>query len=206
MEHMRRPRRPVDLNVMKRNMTIAKGFLDISLLSANANQLRNVLNFGDTDSSTFYVVAIGIVVSLILQRAGIRGAGCVEDWYQRCWSCKGLVSEVLVVQRAGIRGADRAKGWYQRCWSYRGQVAKVLVVQEVLAGIILIVGERFDLNDKDHDDWSDRLNTIVMCIIFVVLLVNVFISSFGVDVANPGMHKTPPAIMSTSRIVSLTSP
>ncbi|XP_042216590.1 ninjurin-1-like [Homarus americanus] len=143
MEHMRRPRRPVDLNVMKRNMTIAKGFLDISLLSANANQLRNVLNFGDTDSSTFYVVAIGIVVSLILQ---------------------------------------------------------------VLAGIILIVGERFDLNDKDHDDWSDRLNTIVMCIIFVVLLVNVFISSFGVDVANPGMHKTPPAIMSTSRIVSLTSP
>ncbi|XP_045606193.1 ninjurin-1 [Procambarus clarkii] len=132
---------PIDLNVMKRNMTIAKGFLDISLLSANANQLRNIINFGDTDSSIYYLVLSGIIVSLILQ---------------------------------------------------------------VSAGIILIVAERYDLNNQDDDEWSDRLNTVVIALIFVVLLVNVFVSSLGVDVANPSMHSTPPSIMSASRIAKLT--
>ncbi|XP_071512625.1 ninjurin-1-like isoform X1 [Panulirus ornatus] len=127
----------VDLNVMKRKMTIAKGCLDISLLSANANQLRNIINFGDTTDSLYYVVLTGIITSLVLQ---------------------------------------------------------------VAAGVILIVAERFDLNDMDHDDWSDTLNTTVVAIIFVVLLLNVVVSSLGLDIANPTVHSTPPPAISTPHI------
>ncbi|KAK8733475.1 hypothetical protein OTU49_006314 [Cherax quadricarinatus] len=122
------PKRPIDLNVMKRNMTIAKGFLDISLLSANANQLRNIINFGDTESPIYYVVISGIIFSLVIQ---------------------------------------------------------------IVAGIILIVAERFDINQEEDDEWSDRLNTTVVCLVFIVVIVNVFISSMGIDVANPSLHKVP---------------
>ena len=63
----RRPPKPVDVNVMKRNMSVAKGFMDISLLSANANQLRNLFSFGDSSSYNYYVILTGLLLSLILQ-------------------------------------------------------------------------------------------------------------------------------------------
>lgn len=114
--------RPVDLNVMKRNMTIAKGFLDISLLSANANQLRNVINYGDRESNVFYIILVGIIVSVVLQ---------------------------------------------------------------VLAGIVLILAEQFDINKEEDQERGDTLNTVVVCLIFIVLIINVFVASLGVDVVDP---------------------
>ncbi|KAK4320685.1 hypothetical protein Pmani_008467 [Petrolisthes manimaculis] len=137
-----------DLNILKRNMTIAKGFLDISLLSANANQLRNIMNYGNSENNTYYVIVTGIIISLILQ---------------------------------------------------------------VAAGVLLIITERFDLNNEDDDEWNDRMNTAVTCIIFVVLLVNVFVSSFGVDVVNPNTtnnlipHLNPNTPPSSGGIVTLHS-
>ncbi|KAK3857764.1 hypothetical protein Pcinc_036004 [Petrolisthes cinctipes] len=134
-----------DLNTLKRNMTIAKGFLDISLLSANANQLRNVINYGNTDNNTYYVLVTGIILSLILQ---------------------------------------------------------------VAAGVLLIITERFDLNNEDDDEWNDRMNTAVVSIIFVVLIVNLFVSSFGVDVVHPYTtnnlvpHNNPPSHSSSGFIPS----
>lgn len=121
-----RPAR-VDLNVMKRNMAIAKGFLDISLLSANANQLKNVINFGDHESNLYYLVLTGIILSLILQ---------------------------------------------------------------VAAGVVLIVAERFDINNEEEQERGDYLNTVVTCLVFLVLIINVFVASLGVSVGSP--HPLPP--------------
>lgn len=56
---------------------------------------------------------------------------------------------------------------------------------QVLAGVMLILMERFDFDDEDHELWNDRMNTGVVCLIFVILVLNIFISSLGVDVANP---------------------
>lgn len=57
----------VDRNLFKRNMTIAKGFFDISLLSANSNQLRNLVHFGDRTQKSFYVILALLIVSLVMQ-------------------------------------------------------------------------------------------------------------------------------------------
>lgn len=70
------------------------------------------------------------------------------------------------------------------------------------AGILLIINERFDLDNEDDDEWNDRLNTAVVCIIFVVLIVNVFVSSIGVDVVNPFRSL---AVLSSSDISSPSS-
>ncbi|KAK7079640.1 hypothetical protein SK128_016755 [Halocaridina rubra] len=116
---------PPTINILKRKMSIAKGCLDIGLLSANANQLRNVLNFGNRDSSLYYVVLVSIIISLILQ---------------------------------------------------------------VSAGVLLLISEKFDLEDDNEVDIGDILNSVTTILVFVVLILNVFIASLGVDIASPSAH------------------
>lgn len=121
-------KRPVDINVMKRNMTVAKGFLDISLLSANACQLKNIIRFGNEDTTVHYLILTGISISIVLQ---------------------------------------------------------------VSAGIILLVAERFDINKEDEQHRGDLLNTLVTCLIFTVLIINVFVACLGVDVIDPEVPDNP---------------
>lgn len=47
--------------------TAAQGMMDIALLTANANQLRYILEFRDDRSANFIVLLVLIVCSLILQ-------------------------------------------------------------------------------------------------------------------------------------------
>lgn len=46
--------------------TVAQGMMDIALITANANQLRYVLDFAQ-ESPTFYTVLILIIISMVLQ-------------------------------------------------------------------------------------------------------------------------------------------
>lgn len=57
----------VDRNTFKRNMSIAKGFLDISLLSANCNQLRNLISLSNKGRPAYYVLLCGLIFSIALQ-------------------------------------------------------------------------------------------------------------------------------------------
>ncbi|CAL4153795.1 unnamed protein product, partial [Meganyctiphanes norvegica] len=105
-------------NVMKRNMSVAKVLVswDISLFSANANQLRTLLNYGDRSEYTYYIILTCLLLSLSLQ---------------------------------------------------------------LISGITLIVSEKFDLEDED---WSEYLNNAVVIQVFFIVIINVFISGFGVNV------------------------
>lgn len=47
--------------------TVAQGMMDIALLTANANQLRYILEFRDEKSANFLILLALIVCSLILQ-------------------------------------------------------------------------------------------------------------------------------------------
>ncbi|XP_022904204.2 ninjurin-B-like isoform X2 [Onthophagus taurus] len=53
-------------NTYAAKKTVAQGMMDIALITANANQLRYLIEF-NRNSSTFYVNAILIAVSLLLQ-------------------------------------------------------------------------------------------------------------------------------------------
>lgn len=46
--------------------TVAQGMMDIALITANANQLRYLIDY-QRNSPTFYVVLILIIISLLLQ-------------------------------------------------------------------------------------------------------------------------------------------
>lgn len=55
-------------NTYAAKKTVAQGMMDIALITANANQLRFIIEYS-RDTSTFYVVLILIIISLILQVA-----------------------------------------------------------------------------------------------------------------------------------------
>jgi hypothetical protein len=53
-------------NTYAAKKTVAQGMMDIALITANANRLRYVLEFGDRNA-IFYTITVLIVVSILLQ-------------------------------------------------------------------------------------------------------------------------------------------
>lgn len=60
--------RQFDINVYQQKKTLAQGMMDIALLSANANQLRYVLELpADNRNAFFHISLTFIILSLIIQ-------------------------------------------------------------------------------------------------------------------------------------------
>ncbi|XP_043493588.1 ninjurin-A-like isoform X2 [Polistes fuscatus] len=55
-------------NAFAAKKTVAQGMMDVALITANANQLRYLIEY-QRNSPTFYVILILIVISLLLQIA-----------------------------------------------------------------------------------------------------------------------------------------
>jgi len=53
-------------NTYAAKKTVAQGMMDIALITANANQLRYVLEFGERNA-VFYLITVLIAVSILLQ-------------------------------------------------------------------------------------------------------------------------------------------
>jgi len=120
-------RRPgLDANRYATKKTIAQGMLDVALLTANASQLKYVLQLGD--SHPFYELMISlIVISIILQ---------------------------------------------------------------VVAGILFLVIGGLNINDgSPNQRTADILNDVIVVVIFLITLINVVISGFGIRATDPGQIK-----------------
>ncbi|XP_022243959.1 ninjurin-1-like isoform X3 [Limulus polyphemus] len=107
----------LDPNAYATKKTVAQGMLDVALLTANASQLKYLLQMGERHE--FYHLMITLIsISIILQ---------------------------------------------------------------ISAGVIMIVKSRFNINKEWHHRRADILNNILTWIIFAITILNVFISSFGVQ-------------------------
>lgn len=106
----------VDLNVYQHKKTLAQGMMDLALFSANANQLRYVLESANRHPY-YYPSLIFIVFSLVLQ---------------------------------------------------------------VAIGIGLIWNATYNVKDEKEVCFANRINNFTVVGIFLVTVVNVFISAFGV--------------------------
>ncbi|XP_039287172.1 ninjurin-2 isoform X2 [Nilaparvata lugens] len=66
--------RSPDINVYQQKKTLAQGMMDLALFSANANQLRFMLEqHSVTNVRFFYAVTTGIIISILLQIAVALG-------------------------------------------------------------------------------------------------------------------------------------
>jgi len=96
--------------------TISQGMLDIALLTANASQLKYLLQVGDAHE--YYTpMMILIVSSLVLQ---------------------------------------------------------------IIVGILFLILGGLDINEDDHKKDADIINNITLVIIFIITVINAFISGFGI--------------------------
>ncbi|KDR09689.1 ninjurin-2-like [Zootermopsis nevadensis] len=110
------PRKGVDINVYQHKKTLAQGMMDLALLSANANQLRYVLE---------------------------------------------------------------SKGYHPYYYPSLVMISMSLILQ-IVVGIGLIINGRYNIK-QDGDVWkADRINNFTVIGIFLVTIINVFISAFGV--------------------------
>lgn len=105
-----------DVNVYQHKKTLAQGMMDLALLSANANQLRYVLESYDRHPY-YYPSLIFISMSIILQ---------------------------------------------------------------IAVGVGLIWNSRYNVKNHEQICIADRINNFTVLGIFMITIVNVFISSFGV--------------------------
>ncbi|XP_014277916.1 ninjurin-1 isoform X1 [Halyomorpha halys] len=63
------PRKPLDANRYATKKTIAQGMLDIALLTANASQLKYILQIGDKHE--FYSLMLGLITTSIILQVGM---------------------------------------------------------------------------------------------------------------------------------------
>ncbi|XP_058830350.1 ninjurin-A [Topomyia yanbarensis] len=105
-----------NVNTYQQKKNLAQGMMDLALVSANANQLRYVLE-SFTRHPYYYFSLIFISVSLIIQ---------------------------------------------------------------IAVGIGLIMNSRYDVNDRREICKANKINDLVTIGIFLITLVNVLISAFGV--------------------------
>ena len=62
-----RPMKPLDIDVYSTKKTVTQGFMDVALLTANADQLRTLVTRGDPDSPFRVVCIVFLSFSIILQ-------------------------------------------------------------------------------------------------------------------------------------------
>ncbi|KAJ8719849.1 hypothetical protein PYW08_012024 [Mythimna loreyi] len=105
-----------DVNTYQQKKNLAQGMMDLALLSANANQLRYVVESASTHPY-FYPSLIFISLSIIIQ---------------------------------------------------------------VMVGVGLIMNSRYDVNDHKERCKADKINNMTVLGIFLITIVNVFITSFSV--------------------------
>merc|ERR1712226_347879 len=118
-----RRRKALDANRYATKKTIAQGMLDVALLTANASQLKYVLQLGN--SHPFYELMLSlIVISIILQ---------------------------------------------------------------IVAGILFLVIGGLNMNDgSPNQKTANTLNDVIVVIVFLITLINVVISGFGIRASDPG--------------------
>lgn len=105
-----------DVNTYQQKKNLAQGMMDLALLSANANQLRYVLE-SSTSHPYYYSSLTFIGLSIIIQ---------------------------------------------------------------IAVGVGLIMNSRYDVNDKKEICKADKINNMTVLGVFLITIVNVFITSFSV--------------------------
>ncbi|CAH1636717.1 unnamed protein product [Spodoptera littoralis] len=111
----------VNVNTYQQKKNLAQGMMDLALLSANANQLRYVLESANTHPY-YYPSLTFISLSIIFQ---------------------------------------------------------------IIVGVGLIMNSRYDVNDQKERCKADKINNMTVIGIFLITIVNVFITSFSVATQTP---------------------
>ncbi|XP_036847208.1 ninjurin-1 isoform X4 [Manis javanica] len=185
--HWRR-NRPINVNHYANKKSAAESMLDIALLMANASQLKVVIEQGPS-FAFFMPLVVLISISLVLQigvgvllifLVGVRtrpGVG-VRIARSLCIVLRGACSALCAFKPRPGRG--HALRSLTRHW--------LLVRKQGLQGDGRQAA-RYDLNNPAKHAKLDFLNNLATGLVFIIVVVNIFITAFGVQ--KPGVDAAP---------------
>ncbi|EAA01466.4 AGAP002124-PA [Anopheles gambiae str. PEST] len=140
----------MDANRYATKKTIAQGMLDIALLTANASQLKYILQVGEKHE--FYGLMLTLIsISIILQ----------------------VIMGVLNLSLSLMRDCRLHLPEYHRSANVINYI--------MLVGILFVVIGSLNINRKPDQTAAIVLNDVILVLIFVISLINVIISGFGIE-------------------------
>ncbi|XP_074050800.1 ninjurin-2 isoform X3 [Macrotis lagotis] len=57
----------------------------------------------------------------------------------------------------------------------------ISLLLQVVIGILLIITARMNLNEVSKQQWLNQLNNATVAMVFITVIVNIFITAFGVQ-------------------------
>ncbi|KAK0076646.1 hypothetical protein PV325_005060 [Microctonus aethiopoides] len=176
--------------------TIAQGMLDIALLTANASQLKYILQVGRAhEFYTLMLVLISLsiglqilsgLLSLSLNLMMDRKMEETRNEYAMEWIGRVRLSLSFIVFLDNILIAAFDPMGLALLLQYDAALAVV--------GILFIIIGGLDIS-KPRDHWAANiLNDIILIAVFVITLVNVAVSGFGMEFSNK-----PPELLTFKR-------
>ncbi|EDV94472.1 GH21383 [Drosophila grimshawi] len=139
----------MDANRYATKKTIAQGMLDIALLTANASQLKYILQVGEQHQ--FYkLMLILISLSIVMQ----------------------ILSGVLSLSLSLLRDCRLHQPEFHQSAN---------VINHLLVGILFVAIGSLNINKQQDQTAAIILNDIILVVIFVISVMNVIISGFGIE-------------------------
>ncbi|KAF8795931.1 Ninjurin-2 like protein [Argiope bruennichi] len=145
----------LDANVYATKKTIAQGLLDVALLTANASQLKYLIQAGK-EHEFYYVMMTLISLSIILQM------------------CLGSV--LIIKGRTDINDPNQQK----RAERLNDAAVWLVFTSTVLTGCMMLLIANTNLNEVKKQRRADNLNNAITIGVFLVAILNILISALGI--------------------------
>ncbi|TRY75409.1 hypothetical protein TCAL_01610 [Tigriopus californicus] len=158
-------RKRLDANRYATKKTLAQGMLDIALLTANASQLKYVLQVGEEKHPFFYLLLVLIISSIVLQVL--------------------TAIVLLIIGPIGIEGTDEQKA---KRLEFLNHLAMGMsfgsmfldTVKMASVGVLFLIIGGLNINKEPNQKRANILNDVIVVLIFLITLDNVVISGFGI--------------------------
>ena len=149
----------LDYNVYATKKNIAQGMIDIALLTANATQLKYLLDAG---------------------APSLRGQGSTSFGGRRAsvGSGSGLITGADIGSALGsTTDGDRNYWSYYFYWASIGSIGLSVVLQLII-GILLLLNARHDVVKRSDRLRAECCNNSILTGIFFITIINIFIGVF----------------------------
>ncbi|XP_070610960.1 ninjurin-2 [Erythrolamprus reginae] len=102
------------------------------------------------------------------------------------YATKKSVAESMLDVALFMANAAQLKGVLEQGPSFRYYVALIVLISvslffQMIIGIVLIVMARLNLNNVAKHQRLDLLNNMTTVLVFITLIINIFITAFGVQ-------------------------
>ncbi|KAL1130962.1 hypothetical protein AAG570_012203 [Ranatra chinensis] len=160
--------------------------LDIALLTANASQLKYILQVGDKHE--FYSLMLGLITTSIILQVGM---GVLFLSLNLMRDCRLHLTEyrtsALVINHIALAGSFIVTALNILISGFDPSLGRLIPLQ-ICVGILFLIIGGLDINLPCDHQPANILNDVILIMVFLISIINVIISGFGMEHSNEPLH------------------